>query len=197
VIEELEKAIRRAQDTGDREAWQEVWRLRRRYNIYDVYCEEEEVNALDPVLCYVDLPWCYFTTRVLSKQWGDDWNDAPYEHNAGRPYRPREQGWRNREGLYETNMRKDGSPGWRVVKVGLEGPLETPADVARSNSSYSVEQINAGEAPWLRWPDYGKYESLRPIYAGTPFSEFRRIVLDAGCELYMNVQHTTSTKGTL
>ena len=24
-----------------------------------------------------------FFTPVFDKQWGDDWNDAPYEHNAG------------------------------------------------------------------------------------------------------------------
>ena len=40
---------------------------------------------LGSVLCYVDAPWAYFTTRRLSEQWGDDWDDAPYEHNAGTP----------------------------------------------------------------------------------------------------------------
>ena len=37
----------------------------------------------EPVLCYIDQhKRAYFTTQALSKQWGDDWNDAPYEQNA-------------------------------------------------------------------------------------------------------------------
>jgi len=40
-------------------------------------------------LCYVDdYNTAYFTNVPLSKQWGDDWDDAPYEHNAGLPYDP-------------------------------------------------------------------------------------------------------------
>ena len=45
----------------------------------------------EPVLCYIDqMGRAYFTTQALSKQWGDDWNDAPYEHNAETPYDDRE-----------------------------------------------------------------------------------------------------------
>ena len=39
-------------------------------------------------LCYVEGNIAYFTTQDLDKQWGDDWDDAPYEHNAGLPYLP-------------------------------------------------------------------------------------------------------------
>ena len=34
-------------------------------------------------LCYIENDNAYFTTNDLMKQWGDDWNDALYEHNAG------------------------------------------------------------------------------------------------------------------
>ena len=40
-------------------------------------------------LCYIEKNFAYFTTQDLEKQWGDDWDDAPYEHNAGTPYEPR------------------------------------------------------------------------------------------------------------
>ena len=30
--------------------------------------------------------YAYFTPISLDKQWGDDWNDTPFEHNAGIPY---------------------------------------------------------------------------------------------------------------
>ena len=45
-------------------------------------------------LCFVDSEeWAgdpitlYFTELDdVTEQWGDDWNDRPYEHNAGEPY---------------------------------------------------------------------------------------------------------------
>lgn len=42
-------------------------------------------------LCYIDdngysnQGVAYFTDN-LENQWGDDWDDAPYEHNAESPY---------------------------------------------------------------------------------------------------------------
>jgi len=36
-------------------------------------------------LCYVSGPWAYFTTQALNKQWGDDWDDAPYEQMREDP----------------------------------------------------------------------------------------------------------------
>ena len=45
-------------------------------------------------LCYVDsdeyfdAPMTLYFTELedVTEQWGDDWDDAPYEHNAGTPY---------------------------------------------------------------------------------------------------------------
>lgn len=36
-------------------------------------------------LCYVDGNKAWFTDN-WEHIWGDDWNDAPYEYNAGNPY---------------------------------------------------------------------------------------------------------------
>lgn len=36
-------------------------------------------------LCYVDGQKAWFTDN-FEKQWGDDWNDKPYECNAEEPY---------------------------------------------------------------------------------------------------------------
>lgn len=36
-------------------------------------------------LCYVDGGVLYFTDDIKT-QWGDDWNDAPADCNAGAPY---------------------------------------------------------------------------------------------------------------
>jgi len=113
-------------------------------------------------LCYVDGSKAYFTTAPLDKQWGDDWNDAPYEHNAGTPY--------------ETE-------GFALFMVHFDGPFETPADRAQGgNSAYSVEAINRGDIAWLspsRWW-VPKDKKVRPIPAGTPYPDFVRMIRESG-----------------
>jgi hypothetical protein len=122
------------------------------------------MNRYDPVLCYVDGPWAYFTTQDLNEQWGDDWDDAPYEHNAGEPYTAYKEG-----------------EDWQIIKVAFDGPLESPADIAGSNSRYSVRDINAGAVAWLmtRFTD-------KPIcvQAGSTLATFRLAVEASGGHVY-------------
>ena len=127
-----------------------------------------ELHADDPVLCYIDEPWAYFTTQALEDQWGDDWDDAPYEHNAEAPY----EDW----GMYE-----EGKPQWRIVKIALDGPFETPSDAAMS---CSVQEINRGDVAWLI-PSWAARDDVKPIPAGTPLSEFKRLVKAAGGTIYI------------
>lgn len=125
-------------------------------------------------LCYVDGPWAWFTTAALVDQWGDDWNDAPYEHNAGTPY-----AW------HEEQRRQDGSrvPRYELLKVAWDGPLETP-DAWHLNSPYSVEQINKGAVPWLVTARYTTGSAVS-IPAGTSLPEFIRLVEEAGGIVYV------------
>lgn len=116
-------------------------------------------------LCYVDGAFAYFTTKDLHKQWGDDWNDAPYEHNAGEPYLP--------------HGPDDGI--WEIKKVAFDGPFETPADTTGLNSNYSVEDINACAVPWL----YSRYSDVKvSIFAGVTIEEFTEKVKRAGGKVY-------------
>lgn len=108
---------------------------------------------LNHKLCYVDSEeWpgspmtLYFTEfDDISKQWGDDWNDRPYEHNAGTPYEydysQPEQGVKNGVGIY---------PKISIFKMVIMGAYNilTPRTNTR-NSPYSVEDINKGIVPWL------------------------------------------------
>jgi hypothetical protein len=113
------------------------------------------------ILCYVEDCWAYFTDKPLAEQWGDDWNDAPYEHNAGEPYEYAE-------------------------RLAFEGEFDQPC-TNQCNSSYSVERINAGAIPWLvtsRWSS-GKVVS---IPAGTGIDEFIILVLNAGGEVYRKIK---------
>ena len=119
------------------------------------------------VLCYVDDGLAWFTSCPLDKQWGDDWDDAPYEHNASTPY-----AWRD-------YMAEHGTPRYDLFSVYYAGPFVTPdADVC--NSPYSVQTINRGDIAWLRPCKYAAPKHAKSIRAGTTYADFRRIVEDAG-----------------
>lgn len=118
-------------------------------------------------LCYIEGPWAYFTILPLSEQWGDDWNDIPYEHNAGEPY--------------------SRSPD-QIVRLVWEGPLDTPRAHHR-NSPYSVKMINDGKMPWLRtnkWAHLDRHKAKNPvnIFAGVSIFEFIAQVKMAQGEIY-------------
>ena len=106
-------------------------------------------------LCYVDPPWAYFTEKPLKEAWGDDWDDAPYEHNAGLPYD-------------------------YVLKVAYDADLSTPSD-GKINSEYSVDDINRGAVAWLidRWGRSGVI-----IPAGTTIIDFVSLIKKAGGTVY-------------
>lgn len=116
----------------------------------------------EPVLCYIEEPWAFFTTQPLDKQWGDDWDDAPYEHNAERPYRPLRDG-----------------ESWSIIQIAFEGQFETPASF-HWNSPWSVQAINAGATPWLI-----HVESGSSINAGAHVDDFINYILECGGMVYL------------
>lgn len=91
-------------------------------------CKTYSIPDLDKAknmkLCYVEDGSAYFTDKPLSEVWGDDWDDIPYEHNAGTPYGDTLELKFSHSNLYE--------PCW--------GHL---------NSPYSVKAINSGAVAWL------------------------------------------------
>lgn len=109
-------------------------------------------------LCYIKSGWAYFTTQPLNKQWGDDWDDAPYEYNAGPPY--------------DYRAGNSTLPRWKVFRISFEGPFITP-DIGYNNSPWSVRDINAGAVAWLRF----RGKESEQIFAGTSYEEFRAWVL--------------------
>jgi len=122
-------------------------------------------------LCYVDGCWAYFTTQRIEDQWGDDWDDAPYEHNAGEPY----EDWKSVQvGL---------SPQWSIIKVAFDcNDLRAPRD-GHVNSQYSVKSINAGAIAWLATPHYISEQVVIP--AGTSLCKFNELVKKAGGSVYV------------
>lgn len=107
----------------------------------------------------------FFTDADLSNQWGDDWNDAPYDCNAGWPY--------------DDTSHKDKDGKWQhtkhnilVLNISLEcgHDMTLPEDYGY-NSPFCVESINQGACAWMF---FGK--ECKPIYAGaTPLDVFERI----------------------
>lgn len=133
-------------------------------------------------LCYVEGMAAYFTTQPVTEQWGDDWNDAPYEHNAGTPYAPSVHYYANGERkLSPRDWNPDGTPRYQLLRVLFElehghGELKAPCDFYGANSPYSVEAINAGAVAWLtakRWnTEMKEYEVTGTLQAGATFAEF-------------------------
>lgn len=109
----------------------------------------------------------YFTERNVEDQSGDDWNDIPYEHNAGLPYTEDtsiELGVENGRGIY---------PKIDIIKVILSisdyCDLITPCSGV-DNSKYSVKDINSKLIPWIVIKDPNEIKIS--IYAGTTLKQF-------------------------
>jgi hypothetical protein len=138
----------------------------------------EKTNG-EPVLCYIEGCWAYFTTQELSEQWGDDWNDASYEHNAEEPYE------------YAPLCAEEGQIPWTITKVAFDGDFVAPCQ-ERFPSQLSVEQINAGCVPWLR---LNAWRSNKPVIipAGTTLDRFCELIRESGGHVYYDVCHCFHT----
>ena len=134
-------------------------------------------------LCYVDDNFAYFTTADPTDVTGDDWNDKPYEHNAGTPY-----DWSPRFVL---------TPEYRSLVVAFSGswcrPCDTDAGVEKLNSEYSVDEINAGYIPWLRTDKWT--EPKIEIPAGTTLPDFCTLIKQGGGMFYLPAWDEETTDG--
>lgn len=108
--------------------------------------------------------YAYFTPISLEEQWGDDWNDAPYEHNAETPY----------DDYYEMRDGEKVRVETEIVVVPFYIPYDSgwaikfPEDWGCcGNSPFTVQDINAGAVAWLF-----DSESRTAIMAGSTPREF-------------------------
>ena len=137
-------------------------------------------------LCYIDGGTAYFTTQELSKQWGDDWDDVPYESNAGTPYGPSISYYA--DGRQEKNPRdwnEDSTPKWEIQTVRFDCyDLESPAD---KGYKVNVMEINAGAVAWL----YGTTKDSEgnrihvTVLAGDTIDEFKQKIRQMGGKIYV------------
>jgi hypothetical protein len=126
--------------------------------------EMDKYNYHSPNLITIEIPnpeyiegesthYAYFTPIDFSEQWGDDWDDAPYEHNAGRPY---DHGSNHRDEV-EIIM----------IPFGIKNEtawIKFPDYYGCGNSPFSVDEINLGAVPWIFAK--GKRRSGVSIYGG-------------------------------
>ncbi|WP_248295082.1 hypothetical protein [Paraburkholderia sp. UYCP14C] len=112
-------------------------------------------------LCFVRSPWAYFTRLPLDQQWGDGWERTPYEQHAGPPYADAAQ---------------------QILTVAFDGPLLTP-DTGDDARALSVNEINRGDAPWLRTQNYIGNAPVR-IVAGVSLERFVELVELAGGRVF-------------
>ena len=86
--------------------------------------------------------YAYFTPVPLNKQWGDDWDDIPYEYNAEIPY----------DDVYDENGERIEV---EIVRVPFYIPydggwsIRFPKDWGGDNSPFCVRDINAGAVAWV------------------------------------------------
>lgn len=93
--------------------------------------------------------YAYFTSNSLENQWGDDWDDRPYDCNAERPYDNEQT---------------------QIIMVPFYKPesLMLPHEICGAvNCAYSVEDINSGAVAWL----YNRENNIS-IPAGITPTEF-------------------------
>ena len=116
--------------------------------------------------------YAYFTPETLDEQWGDDWDDAPYECNAEIPYDSNHKEKDENGKWVEYNIIRVpfmlNFDGWKVVM---------PKDYGY-NSPFSVRDINAGAVAWVYYKGKnGKScEGTITIQAGVGPNEFIRKV---------------------
>ena len=81
----------------------------------------------------------YFTKEKLDEQRGDDWDDAPYEHNAGTPY----------DNIWVDDVRTE----IEILQVPFAVKsynFSLPNDFAYGgNSPFAVADINHGAVAWI------------------------------------------------
>lgn len=125
-------------------------------------------------LCYIDGNKAWFTDN-FEKQWGDDWNDKPYDCNAGYPY----ESWSE---LIEDNpdiwKRK-----WKHHQIKLKTLYFETKDWCEKQphemGSFSVEEINKGAVAWI-------YTDKYSIYAGTEMDNFIKTIEEYGGRVYLS-----------
>lgn len=104
---------------------------------------------------------------------GDDWNDSPYEDNAGEPYDYWSELIEDNPNIWERK--------WKHNPINLKA-LYYETDLNEMHpcdqGHYSVEDINKGKVAWISTSKF-------TIYAGTTYKDFIKIIEDNDGVIYL------------
>ena len=100
--------------------------------------------------------YAYFTPIELSEQWGDDWNDIPYESNAGIPYDEVTEETKEVDGVKVATKCRE----YTIIKVPFTSKDEYvyPSSYGY-NSPFCIKDINNKAVAWI-------YNGKDAIHAG-------------------------------
>lgn len=126
-------------------------------------------------LCYVDGQKAWFTDN-FEEQWGDDWNDKPYECNAGEPYNSWSELIEDNEDMFKRKYKHHQIKLKTLYFETNDWSEQKPCDMGR----FSVEDINKGTVAWVHTDKFN-------ILAGTEMEEFIKIIKENGGKIYMEV----------
>lgn len=144
-------------------------------------------------LCYVKDGTAYFTSGRLEDAWGDDWNDAPYEHNAETPYEPGIRHMTQGKYLPGSEWTEQGMPRWQILRVkfsDFRDDVILPYEGYPEARSWSVEQINKGRVSWLRVWSYSREAPavVDQLAAGATYPMFEDFVRRHGGMVWVPAQ---------
>lgn len=118
------------------------------------YVERKDNEVVDGEIVYHHYS-LYFTTLRMEDQWGDDWDDAPYEYNAEVPY----------DGDYVDEKWVETTILVLSFMVDADNHLLMPED-GHWNSPHCVADINSGRVAWLYKESKGKACNGIAVHAG-------------------------------
>jgi len=113
--------------------------------------------------------YAYFTPLPLDEQWGDDWNDSPYDCNAGVPYDRVTDETEEKNGISFVTKSHEITI-IRVPFIIKSYNSTLPKDYA-FNSPFSVDMINRDAVAWIYDYNYTNKKYVT-IHAGDTVEEF-------------------------
>jgi hypothetical protein len=102
----------------------------------------------------------YFTPLTLNQQWGDDWNDAPLDCNAGIPYDDVTDEIEEKDGLRFVKKSHE----IEILTVVFDADCRFPWSYGY-NSPFCVDDVNKQAVAWM-------YDGKNTILAGINPKEF-------------------------
>ena len=123
-------------------------------------------------LCYVEGNKAWFSDN-FENQWGDDWNDRPYECNAEVPY----TSWGEEIGKDEKGkpIYKEHKIKHKTLYFEVDDWIDKrPCDMGR----FSVEDINKQALAWVHTSKFN-------ILAGTTIEKFIETIESNGGKIYL------------